>query len=380
MKKIKLIATVMILTMASSVIFSGCKKKDDEYRLVKVENVSGEVTVERDSEKDTLDAFEGMNLISKDEVSVGSESSLELIVDSDKHMIAEANTSFELTATGDEKAGKVRIDMTAGEALFEIENKLNDDSSFEVSTPNAVFSVRGTEFKVSYDKDTKESKLEVIKGVVAVEYEDGKTDEVEAGAGKLITKDLVEDITPADDTTPETTSNNNSGDKDNPGVPVSSNTDDAIKQAYRDIVANMADFIKKYPKLDEEYIVRDYMIYDYNKDGRDEVILYLEFKKDDVFYRDVVFLHYDDAKQEINAQAIVTDEQNDTHFYAIWQDKLIRYSWRTNPMESYIYSVAIKDGSLCYVLEEGYDEIIGDIEAAGMKPLPLYGEWEIPFI
>lgn len=389
MNKVKVLAGVLIFSIVASVGFTGCKKKDDEYRLVKVESVSGSVTVERDSEKEALDAFEGMNLISKDVVSVGSNSDLELIVDSDKHLRAEENTVFELVATGDEDKGKVKISMSEGSALFEIENKLSKNSTFEVSTPNAVFSVRGTEFKVAYDKSSNETVLEVYKGVVAVDYEnDADSEEVEAGEGKIITADSSKDYKIGEEAT-----SNNGGDSsiivDENGDAAwanVSNDDKAIERAYQGLVANMDEFIANSSSLKNEYLTKDYMIFDYNHDGRQELILYLLYRTEDSEgksndYRDVVYLYYDDASESIRIKGVVSNDLNDSHFYAERNGVLVRYSWRTSPYESYIYYVDVnEEGSLIYILDEAFDEIISNPEDLDMHPCPLYGEWEIPFI
>ncbi len=162
----KSIFATCIITLAFLTLVSSCSK--EEYRLVKVENTKGDVKVVRETEKDELEAFEGMSLISKDKVTVGESSELQLLVDSDKHLLAEQDTTFNLVATGDENKGTVKIEIIDGTALFKIDNKLNDDSSFSVSTPNAVFSVRGTEFKVSYNKSNDETTLEVTDGTVNV--------------------------------------------------------------------------------------------------------------------------------------------------------------------------------------------------------------------
>ena len=52
---------------AVAVLFSGCSK-EEVYRLVKVNSFEGEVSVQREEK---LDAFEGLQLVSEDSVSVG---------------------------------------------------------------------------------------------------------------------------------------------------------------------------------------------------------------------------------------------------------------------------------------------------------------------
>ena len=171
-------------------IFSGCKK-EEVYRVVKINHFEGEVTVLRDEK---MNAFEGLQLISEDTVETGESSKAELLADSDKHILAEENTKFVLKATGTEKSGNITINLLYGTSLIEIENKLSEESYFEVTTPNATLSVRGTTFEVNYDEETETTSVEVIEGVVAVETED-KSEELTAGKTAVVTADeiVVED-------------------------------------------------------------------------------------------------------------------------------------------------------------------------------------------
>lgn len=179
------VVIVVIIAIILAVVLTG---KKDGYRVLKVENLSGNVTLERDEKGH--DIFKGMSLKSEDCVTTGEESNVELLADSDKHILAEANTRFSLVATGNEKNGNITINLEYGTSLYELENKLPEDSEFEVHTPNAIAAVRGTTFKVSYDKDINQTTVEVIEGVVEVETsESGKM--VEAGMTAIIKDEEV---------------------------------------------------------------------------------------------------------------------------------------------------------------------------------------------
>lgn len=47
----------------------------------------------------------------------------------------------------------LKIELKYGTSLIEIENKLEDGSTFEVETPNASLSVRGTTFEARYGEN-----------------------------------------------------------------------------------------------------------------------------------------------------------------------------------------------------------------------------------
>lgn len=141
----------------------------EEYRLIKVNSFNGSVMVQREKEGG-LGAFEGMKLISGDSVNVGEKSFLELLADSDKHICAEADTGFLLSSGGNEQNGYITIELLYGKSLFTIDNKLPEGSFFDVKTPNVTLSVRGTSFSVEYDRETCETRVEVLSGKVWASY------------------------------------------------------------------------------------------------------------------------------------------------------------------------------------------------------------------
>ncbi len=174
MKKIliPIVAIVAVIAVILTIVLvSG---SSESYRLIKINSFKGGVELQRAS-KGEVEVFEGLQLISADIVSVGSGAFLELLADSDKHIAAEENTGFKLYSSGNEKSGNISIDLLYGKALFTIENKLSEGSFFQVSSPNATLSVRGTTFSVGYDAEAEKTIAEVTEGKVAVNYEGGET-------------------------------------------------------------------------------------------------------------------------------------------------------------------------------------------------------------
>ncbi|MGN0166080.1 MAG: FecR domain-containing protein [Lachnospiraceae bacterium] len=194
MKKI-IIPSVLVFVAVVTAIVVFAINSNDKYRLIKIKSFEGEVVVDRDGE-DT-DAFDGMNLIPDDKVEVKKNSFLELLCDSDKHICAEENTSFVIDSNGNEKDGYITIELLYGKALFTIDNKLPEDSSFDVKTPNATLSVRGTEFSVEYNPQTKETTVEVFEGKVWAAY-NGREETLQKGDVRIIGT-LTPTITPSDD-------------------------------------------------------------------------------------------------------------------------------------------------------------------------------------
>lgn len=159
------------------------------YRVIKVESFDGDVMLERDAS--ITDIFEDMNLKSEDMVTTGAAGVIALWADTDKHIAATENTCFTIVSNGDETKGTLKIELQYGTALIEIENKLPDGSSFEVETPNASLSVRGTIFEVTYIPETNTTILKVTDGSVQVDT-NVETGIVNAGEMAIITDTHIE--------------------------------------------------------------------------------------------------------------------------------------------------------------------------------------------
>lgn len=193
-KKWKVILPVILIAVvciAAMLIFL-LSRKEDRYRLIKVNNYEGSVLVER-KENEKLAVFEGLQLISNDMVIVEEDAFLELLADSDKHIGAEENTGFEIYAEGNSKNGRLSINLLYGKALFTIDSALSENDSFEVTTPNATLSVRGTSFSVAFDPATGETTVEVFEGRVSAEY-NGMTEILNPGDTRIISGTNAQDM------------------------------------------------------------------------------------------------------------------------------------------------------------------------------------------
>ena len=160
MKKVLKITISLLLVLS---VF-GCSKDDDtstvnvdsnekltevvSTRNIIISEINGTATVKH-SNNESLSAYEGMSLFDGDDVVVDSGSNLTLDIDSDKHLFAEENTHFWLTATGKENSTKTIIHLDAGSVLCDIKNKLGSDEQFDVETTSTTMCVRGTVFRVS---------------------------------------------------------------------------------------------------------------------------------------------------------------------------------------------------------------------------------------
>ena len=177
-KGLKLFTKLLIIMFIAISLF-GCNKKEEaititevdtqeSFRVISVSVLEGSAYVKH-SDGQVVNAFEGMNLYDGDVVTVGDNSNMVINADSDKHMLAEAGTSFSLSAEGTEEFNNTKISLLNGSVLCEIDEKLKDGESFDVVTASSTMCVRGTVFRVASIKSlTKEvyDMVEVFDGKV----------------------------------------------------------------------------------------------------------------------------------------------------------------------------------------------------------------------
>lgn len=98
-----------------------------------------------------------------------------------------------------EKSPEVELNLLDGRVEVKVPKRQSGDAPFGVNTPNSVAGVRGTEFRVGFDKVSGAGKVEVSSGLVATK---GVADAEEAGVSaqkgvvipKLGLADKVEDL------------------------------------------------------------------------------------------------------------------------------------------------------------------------------------------
>lgn len=203
-KRLLIALTAVVLAVIGFAVFFFLRK--DTYRIIKVYEINGTSRVKRGSLED-LEPFANMLLQSGDTVNVDT-GTMTLRLDEDKYVYAEENTEFSIEAAGNSKEGRTTIELKKGAIVNEIRQKLGEGSSYEVNTPNATMSVRGTTFQVevTYDQNgTCYTRITVTDGkvVTRLKYEDGSVAEEEVAVekdGEVIiyrdstTTDYVKDI------------------------------------------------------------------------------------------------------------------------------------------------------------------------------------------
>ena len=197
----KLIAALIGIAAIVVLILSGVfmwGKKTKSYRSIKIVEIEGTVTVSREGVSD-LKPSVNMNLVSGDYMTTSKDAYVVLLLDTDKYVMLGESGAMKVTAQGNAANGKTSIQLDAGSVLSEIQNPLGADSTFDIVTPNATMSVRGTVFEVRKDKNNGEDTVSVLVygGRVAVDvdgmeeklYNAGEFTEFTAGVSpKFITE------------------------------------------------------------------------------------------------------------------------------------------------------------------------------------------------
>ena len=187
-KKLPIIIGI-ILVVVIAIVGTIVVVANKGHRVIKVDKILGEASLERIDNEHEI--YENINLQSEDAVITGQDGQVELLIDSDKHILARENTKFKVVSSGNETKGKLKIELLYGTSLVEIENKLPDGAFFEVETPNATIGVRGTVFETSYDEDENKTVVVVTSGQVEVTTDMEKVI-VEAGQSVIVIDDDIE--------------------------------------------------------------------------------------------------------------------------------------------------------------------------------------------
>ena len=135
-----LAAVVVAMALAATACIFLFRKSG--YRSLEVLESYGDTSVYRDDKE--LKAYEGMLLRSGDYLTVREDSYLRMRLDDDKYVYLEGQALMKLSALGNKKDGRTQIELELGTMVTEVENRLTDDASYEIYSPNTTMAIRGT--------------------------------------------------------------------------------------------------------------------------------------------------------------------------------------------------------------------------------------------
>lgn len=192
-------ATVLVAAVVLLVLNLG-KKTDpmsQTYREVRVYELEGKAEVERAS-AGKLEAYQNMQLMDQDLISVLEKSALYLKMDEDKYGMLSENSLMSIQASGTARDSRTKLHLETGTFTCHIKNKLSVNSSFEITTPNSTMAVRGTSFRIEVWRDEfgdVYTKVTVFEGKLEVHlvYPDGSVEKeavyIEKGTEVIIHMD-----------------------------------------------------------------------------------------------------------------------------------------------------------------------------------------------
>lgn len=195
------IGTVLVTLLAAAACLVGCASEvttsdtgaKTSARLVKVQSIEGDASVVKNGEE--IAPYKGMVLDAGDTASTGSGAEMTFALDSDKTITAHENTVLKVHAAGTIDKGAVNVELVEGSVTSSIDRKLSPDSVYEVNTPNATMSVRGTVFTVTYTEQEDRTVTSVERGKVAILVDGVEVALVEAGEYAEIANDEVQVFT-----------------------------------------------------------------------------------------------------------------------------------------------------------------------------------------
>lgn len=122
---------------------------DIKLRQVKVVEISGNATIERDGALTYLNKNSVIN--SGNIITTGNDCKLKIKIDDDKFICVEPNSSLYIQYTESADRGEIAVNLTKGAVLNDISKKLNKSALYQVKTPNTSVRVNGTIFRVAFD-------------------------------------------------------------------------------------------------------------------------------------------------------------------------------------------------------------------------------------
>lgn len=164
------VAAVICVAAAAAVFFGGGK---EDCRSIQIVELEGEVSIERES-LGNMAAFVNMNLISGDRISTSEGAYVVLRLDDDKFIMLGEQGAIRVTASGDAADSRTEIYLETGTVVNDLQNPLNENSSYEVVTPSVNMSVRGTVFEARRNKDDV-GELLVYEGIVVLMLKNGES-------------------------------------------------------------------------------------------------------------------------------------------------------------------------------------------------------------
>lgn len=143
---IGLVSILMILAIAIllSLYFGGEVSRD-----LIITDIQGSALITRENR--IVTATKNAHLKSGDIIDTDKDSTVRISFDDDKYILVEPCSSVYIYYTEIASKGDVSVNLSKGAVVCQINNKLKNNSSFKVKTPNSSINVTGTVFRTEFD-------------------------------------------------------------------------------------------------------------------------------------------------------------------------------------------------------------------------------------
>jgi len=190
-KNLRLIVPAVVLICIIGLVFlafdTGILGSDEAK--AEIGDISGIVEIKQQGES-WKSAEDGMLLYESDSIKTGDDSSATIILFKSSIVRLDSNTEVTLKEIQEGEETSVALTQDAGRTWSTIE-KISGIDNYEIQTPTATASVRGTSFDVNVDKDGI-TIVSVIKGIVNVtNTEEGTVFSIQLSQNYSITVDNV---------------------------------------------------------------------------------------------------------------------------------------------------------------------------------------------
>lgn len=136
---VSLILIIIIFTLASS---------GNSDRKLSIKDISGSAFILRSDGQ--IPADKNTVLENGDVIITSADGEVKLAADKDKYIYIEPDTTLYVNFTDVSEKGSVIVNISEGSAICRLDSKLPKNTAFEVRTPNAVISAKGTVFRVDF--------------------------------------------------------------------------------------------------------------------------------------------------------------------------------------------------------------------------------------
>ena len=145
------ISAVLLGLLVVVIGFIVVSKGDNDYRVAKIFEVNGNVTVVKDGIE--YRPYAGMNIQEGTVIVTSAGSDIRMLLDEDKYIKLESGSRMTFEKLNTLGSGNAAIKLERGNIVSEIVKPLKKDEQYIINTPNAILAVRGTFFRVGISRN-----------------------------------------------------------------------------------------------------------------------------------------------------------------------------------------------------------------------------------